>query len=274
MSVAGFIPEIWTARILGRLPKILIFGQAGVTNRDYEGDIAQKGDTVRIGGIGDITIKPYTKNTDIDDPEELDDDMTSLVIDQADYFNFQVDDIDARQAAPNLMDGAMANAAIGIAEQSDGFLAAKLAAEGTQDTTSETEAYDMLVDQGTFLTERNIPSDGRFAAVPPWFYGLLLKDDRFVGSGSAASTEVLFNGQVGFAAGFKILQSNSLKADSGGVYPVIAGHPMASSYAEQVNKVEAFRPQARFADAVKGLHLYGGKVVRPAALSVLSVSKP
>ncbi|HET7030363.1 MAG TPA: hypothetical protein VFI34_07615 [Candidatus Limnocylindrales bacterium] len=274
MAVSGFIPEIWTARILARLPKVLIFGQAGVVNRDYEGEIAQKGDTVRIGGIGDITIKPYSKNTDIDDPEELDDDMTSLVIDQADYFNFAVDDIDARQAAPNLMDAAMANAAIGMSETADGFLAAKMASEGTPVTSTETEAYDQLVDLGTALTEANIPTTDRFAAVPPWYYGLLLKDDRFVGSGSAASTEVLFNGQVGFAAGFKILQSNSLRADSGGDYPVIAGHPMATSYAEQINKVEAFRPQARFADAVKGLHLYGAKVVRPAALAVLSVSKP
>lgn len=273
MSVDGFIPEIWTARLLAHLETALIAAQAGVVNRDYEGEIAQKGDTVRIGAIGDVTIKTFTKNTDIDAPETLSDDMTSLVIDEADYFNFQVDDVDRRQTAPNLVDAATRNAAYRMAKVADAFVLSDMATDGTDVTTSETEAYDQLVDLGTALDEADVPSDGRFAIVPAWYYGLLQKDDRFVASGAASAAQTLANGQVGEAAGFRILKSNNGPVSSSD-YKVIAGHAIATSYAEQINKVEAYRPERRFADAVKGLHLYGVKVVRPEALAILTASRP
>lgn len=277
MTLDAFAPEIWSARLLYRLTKAHVFGQAGVINRDYEGDIQNAGDTVRIQAIGPVTIGNYTKNTDISAPETLTDAEAALVIDQAKYFNFQIDDIDRRQAQVALMDGAMREAADGLSDAGDTYLAGKYTEAGSSVGTSGApktdlgtagKAYEHLVALGVELDETNTPSDGRWAIVPPWFYGKLLLDDRFVKAGTATSDAVLRNAQVGEAAGFTILKSNNVSND-GTTYRIMAGHQLAWSMAEQIRAVEAYRPERRFADALKGLHLYGAKVVRPPQLSVL-----
>ena len=108
--------------------------------------------------------------------------------------------------------------------------------------------------------------------MPPFFHGFLLKDTRFVGSGADAADARLGNGMIGSAAGFKVLKSNNVPIASSTKYKVIAGHPMAYSYAEQINRVEAYRKEKGFGDGVKGLHVYGGKLVRPYAWAVGSVT--
>jgi hypothetical protein len=280
MAINNFIPTIWSNELLVNLRKSLVAGQAGVINRDYEGAIRNVGDTVKINSIGAVTIDDYVKNTDMGSVETLSDATRSLIITEAKYFNFQVDDIDAVQQTPKVMAGAMAEAAYGLADVADQFILGKYEdadAGNVMDEITPTSdtAYEALVDLGTLLSESNIPKASRWAIVPPWFYGLLLKDDRFVGAGT--SSDVLVNGLVGRAAGFTILESNNCPTGGSGdptLYYVVAGHPMAWSYAEQIRSVEAYRPQARFADAVKGLHLYGAKVVRPTALAVLPISRP
>lgn len=282
MALDNFIPTIWSARLLVNLHKALVYGQDGVVNRDYEGEIRDVGDTVKINSIGPITIGTYTKNTDISAPETLTGEQTLLQITEAKYFNFQVDDIDAAQQKPKVMDDAMREAAYGLRDAADQYIASLytgVAAGNTigDDTTpivpTASDAYDYLVDLGVLLDEANVPSDGRWVIVPPWFHGLLLKDDRFVKGGTAESDQRLRNGQVGEAAGFAVLKSNNVPNDSGTKYKIIAGHPMAWSYADQILKVEAYRPEKRFADAVKGLHVYGAKLVRPSAIAVLTANK-
>ncbi|MCX7670397.1 MAG: P22 coat protein - protein 5 domain protein, partial [Anaerolineae bacterium] len=109
----------------------------------------------------------------------------------------------------------------------------------------------------------------RDRVVPPWVYALLLKDNKFVATAAnPAAGQVLANGEVGEVAGFRVLLSNNVPVSSG-VYRILAGVPMACTFAEQINKVEAYRPERRFADAVKGLHLYGAKVTRPSGLVLL-----
>src|SRR5690349_13358556 len=98
MAITRFRPEIWSAELLVALRKSLVFAQPGVVNRDYEGEISAAGDTVRITSISDPTIGTYTPNSTSITPEELTDAQRTLVIDQAKYFAFYVDDIDARQA--------------------------------------------------------------------------------------------------------------------------------------------------------------------------------
>jgi hypothetical protein len=110
MSVDNFTPIIWVARLLAHLDKAFVYGQAGIINRDYKGTIANVGDTVRVGQIGDVTVKPYTKGRPIAAPDEVTEEMLSLTIDQADYFNFAVDDVDVRQSAVNQLDGALQRA--------------------------------------------------------------------------------------------------------------------------------------------------------------------
>lgn len=108
MSVKNFIPQIWSARLLAHLDKIHVY--AGLVNRDYEGEIKQFGDTVKINQIGDITIKKYT-GAAIDAPDDLTGEQDTLTIDQANYFNFAIKDVDNAQTNPKLMNEAMARAA-------------------------------------------------------------------------------------------------------------------------------------------------------------------
>lgn len=284
MALDNFIPNVWSARLLANLHKNLVFGQAGVVNRDYEGEINDVGDSVRINAIGPVTVGSYTKNTDMSAAETLTDAQTSLLVDQAKYFNFQIDDVDRAQQKPKVMDAAMREAAYALADTLDQYIAAlysDASASNLYGTTSvpktitaATDAYEYLVELSVLLDQSNVPSQGRWCVVPPWYHGKLLKDDRFVGTGSAQAQAALANGMIGEAAGFTILKSNNVKYVSTADYKIMAGSAAAITLAEQISKVEAYRPQLRFADAVKGLHLYGAKVVRPEALAVLTCTKP
>jgi hypothetical protein len=278
-----FIPTVWASRLLTALEKALVYGQANVSNRDYEGEIRAMGNTVKIGSIGDVSIGDYEKDTDIGEPEVLTDSEQNLSIDQAKYFNFVVDSVDRAQQNVNVLDEAMKRAAWGLREAADSFLATtmeaavpagnKIGSIGTPEVPTPDDAYERLVDLGVLLDESNTPIEGRFVIVPAWFHGLLLKDDRFVNAGSMRSDTSLGNGQVGEAAGFRILKSNNVPNTTGTKYRIIAGHSIATAYVEQILDLQTYKPEKRFGDAVKGLHVYGAKVVRPAALAMLIASK-
>lgn len=282
-TVDNFIPEVWSARILSSLKKSLVYGQPGVVNRDYEGEIAQAGDTVRINSIGAVTVGSYTKNANIGDPETLTDAQRTLLIDQAKYFNFQVDDVDAAQTKGGIMDEAMSEAAYALRDVADAYIAGLYSgvdagnvvgstASPKAYTTSASEGYDDLTRLAVLLDKASVPTEGRWVIVPPGFHGLLQRDDRFVASGAESADARLRNGMIGQAAGFTVLKSNNVPDPDGDTtsLKIVAGHRMAWSFAEQINSVEAYRPEKRFADAVKGLHLYGAKLVRPTAIAVLT----
>lgn len=284
MSINNFIPTVWAGSILRNLNKSLVYGGMGVVNRDYEGEIANYGDTVKINSIGRVTIVDYTKNTDLAAAETLTDATRSLVIDQSKAFNFQIDDIDRRQQNPKVMGEATFEAGYALADTLDQFIAGKyvdasasnlVGSTGTPvalASTSPADAYDkVLVPLKQKLDEANIPSGMRSVVVPPAFEALLLRDQRFVSFGTVENRNDLANGAVGRAAGFNILVSNNVPVAST-KYSIQASHPIYGTLAEQIAKVEAYRPQERFADALKGLHLYGFKVVRPEALAVATVT--
>lgn len=265
------------------LEKALVYGQPSTVNRDYEGEIKESGNTVKIASIGDITIGDYVKDVNIADPEILADAEQSLVIDQSKYFNFYVDSVDRAQQNVNVMDEAMRRAAWALREKADAFIANlmhaavpvgnKIGTDGTPKVPTADTAYEYLVDLGVILDESNTPIDGRFVVVPSWFHGLLLKDKRFVGVGSGKSDAVLANGEVGEAAGFKILKSNNVPNVAGAKYKIMAGVNTATTYADQIVQLETYKPEKRFGDAVKGLHVYGAKVVRPMTLAELIANK-
>ncbi len=278
----NFIPKVWSAKILIALMKFHIFGSTSVVNRDYEGEIQDKGNSVKINAVGDITIKDYDKNTEIDSAENLNDAGQELLIDQAKYFNFKVDDIDKVQTNANVMAEAMSRAGYGLRDKVDIFIASShvlvpvanfVGTDGSPIVPTKADAYDYLVDLNTKLDEANVPAEGRFCIVPPWFEGLLLKDSRFIAAGTAKTDDVIRNGMIGRAAGFDIYKSNNTPNTTGTLYKVIAGHPMAYSFAEQIVKTEAYRPEKSFADAVKGMHCYGGKLVRPSCWAVGTFNK-
>lgn len=300
MAVDTFIPEVWAAQLLTELRKAHVFTQGGVINRNYEGEIANYGDTVHINSLSALAVRNYVKNVTnitVDDLTTVD---QTLLIDQAKYFAFQVDDVDQRQVRDNgeLLNEAASDAAYRLADTADLFIANLMATNAgnvepvttvtvnPQDpyatgTTANGGAYEVLLRLKLRLDKSKVPTAGRFAIVSPDFHAALLSDARFTDVSKYSSNTPIMNGEVGRALGFNIMVSLNLPVGTAAPAPtagqitssnfVVAGHSMATTYAEQINKVEAYRQEARFNDAIKGLHLYGAKVIRPEALAVCDV---
>lgn len=282
MAVDTFIPELWEAELLVALEEHHVAAQDGIVNRDYEGEITQKGDTVHIGSLSDPTIATYTKNVTVISPQTLTTTDQTLLIDQSKYFAFEVDNIDARQTGEGgqLLNKAANRSAIGLRDTLDTFLLTLMTTGGTvltpQDVATADAAFLLLRTLRMRLNKNNVPTDERWAVVSPEFEALILGDNRFIDASRYGSTTPIMNGEIGRAIGFRILTSNNLPAGTAGTPPevsnfVLAGHPMATTLAEQIVQVKAYEPDDSFSDAIKGLHVYGGKVVRPEALISVDV---
>lgn len=280
MAVSNFQPEIWAAQLLSSLKKSLVFGGPAIANRNYEGNIANAGDTVRITSISRPTVASYTKDSTTITPETLTDANRSLLIDQSKYFAFEVDDIDMRQSINGgaLMDEAADEAAYALADTADQYVAGLYTgvdasnAISTTSVTSAALAVTGLRDLKQKLDEANVPSAGRYVVVPPWYHSLLLASDLFARVDASGNSEGLREGMVGRAFGFNVFVSNNCVNVTGDDYIVQAGYPGAITFAEQIAKVEAYRPESAFSDALKGLHLYGAKLVRPTGIATLTAS--
>ena len=272
MSINNFKPEIWSAQLLDALENALVYAQPALVNRDYEGEISTQGQSVHITTIGDPTIFDYDKNSNIN-YEEVETAGTDLLIDQAKAFAFRLDDVDKAQALLNPMTKMAQNAAYGLRDKADAFVASLYTGAASSNVlgstgapintfTTATDAYDkVLVPLRTKLDRSNVPTEGRYVVVSPEFEGSLLRDDRFVKVDASGTETGLRNGMVGRAAGFDILKSNNT--------PVIqAGYPGAITYAEQILETEALRLQNTIADAIRGLHVYGAKLLRPTGIAV------
>lgn len=281
MAVTNFIPDLWSAKLLVALRKNAV--AATLVNRDYEGEIRREGDTVKITSINDVTIGSYTAHSDIT-WEDIDDATRSLLIDQAKYFAVELDDIEKAQekkGGKSALDQAVDNAAYQLRDVADQFLLTTMAT-GVQGTandlgtvsihTTARNLYDSFVNLSVVLDEANVPEEDRFAVLKPSLYGRVLKLDEFVGPGDAQGPVVRGRGYVGEIAGLQLYKSNNMPAvtdaaATGGA--VIAGSRMATTFAEQILKVKAVDRENRFAEGVKGLHVYGAKVVRPTALATV-----
>lgn len=269
MSVATFIPELWSARLLQGLEKSHV--ATNLVNRDYEGQIRNQGDKVNINTLSDVAIKTYTPNSDIASPDDLTTTKQQLEITEADYFNIQLDDVDRVQTAGELMDTAMRNVAYKMNDKTDSFILGKIAsgvASGNIIGTTESpiqvtknNIYESIIEMRTKLDKANVPTSGRTIIIPPEIYALLLQDERFVKSDAVAGQNVLVNGLVGRVAGFDVFESNNVVYDTNNKFwKVTAQVRTATTFAEQIVKTEAYRMEKRFSDAVKGLHVYGAKV--------------
>lgn len=280
MAITNFVPEIWSANLLENLRAKARYTQSGVINRNYEGDIRYAGDTVNITSFSDPTVGSYTKGSTTISYPELTDGTRALVINQANFWSFSVDDIDKRQALDGFMSEVTAGAATALQLEADSHVAG-LMVSGTDagnqmgaETVGSTagDAYELLVELRTILTRAEVPADDRWVIVPPEFYGVLLKDSRFIDASASGTTEALRNGIVGKAAGFTVIEGTTVPETSGGAFEVIAGHPIATTYAEQILETEAIRLERRFEDGLRGLHVFGAKVIRPTALATATVT--
>ena len=270
MTISNFRPSIWSANLLVAYRPKLRYG--ALINRDYEGEIAQAGDTVRITSIGRPTVSTYVPNETVITPEQVTDSQRTLVVDQSKYFAFGVDDVDARQARGNVIPQAMNEAAFNLASVVDGYIASSYT--GVQSANqlgaitlakaTPADAYDLLlIPMRERLDDANVPDEGRQIVISPAVYSLLLRDQRFIANAAGNIASALTTGVIDAISGLNVLVSNVTPLVSSGVNAVIAGVPGGYTFADQISKVEAYRPQSAFEDAVKGLSLYGGKLVRP-----------
>jgi hypothetical protein len=301
---------LWSDTLLAALRRNLVFGP--LLNDDYQGEISQYGDTVRINAIGDITISSYTKDTDLAAAASLTDAQTMLTISQAKYYNFEIDDVDMAQAHPEVMTEAMSWAAYKMALTIDQYFrdfytdapsTNNVGSSGSFTTPtaptltsggvgSGTTVFDYLIILNQNLTQQAVPKTGRWCVVPPWVTTYLLLDPRFSAYNTDVGRATIASGKLDAAGGalngaylgsiFGMDVYESLNAKNLGGTPgtagsqdvVLAGHKMAITKAIGLTKTEAYRPPLRFADAVKGLCLYGAKTVRPYALAAAYLQHP
>lgn len=258
MAISTFMPQVWSARLNESLHKALVFGS--LCNRNWEGDIAQWGDTVHINNLADITVKTYTPNTDIADPEQLSGTDTTLTIDHGAYYNFYLNDVDAAQARAEVMEAAMRNAAQKLAEDTETYILGVIRKGAGTTATGAVPAggvYELIVNIKTALDGKNVPRVNRKLIVPSSVEGELLLDSRFVTGNGAYSEVRLAEGSVARAAGFDIYISNDLTDE------IVAMTPDGVTFANQITRIEAYRREKGFDDGVKGLSLCGAKVILP-----------
>src|SRR5213595_136210 len=228
MSTLNFRPEIWSAELLVALRANLIYGDT-FTNRDYEGEITQAGDSVRITSIGRPTISTYVPNSTSITPEQVNDSQRTLVVDQSKYFAFAVDDVDARQAKGNVIPQSLNEAAYGFANVIDQYIsnllypgiqtANQIGSITVNSATTPTDAYDkVLVPLKIKLDKANVATQGRSVAITPELHGCLLRDNRFIKVNESGTDEGLRNGMVGRAAGFDIVLTNNAPNTTGSEY--------------------------------------------------------
>ena len=273
MAIDNFIPTIWSETLYSELNKNFV--AVNHCNRDFEGDIKSKGSVVNICGVGDINVKDYTANTDMSNPQELEDSVTKLEINRAKFFNFQIDDVNKAQASPKLMEAAMQKAAEAIANEADKYVFSLYGQAGAtvENTTYDaTSLFETILDAREILYENNVGDNVElFLEVSPKVAAMLLRDKI---NTPFVNTDTLENGYFGSIFGCKIFVCNNIAVTSSGtanVHHCILRTKRAIAFADQLSEVEAYRPEKRFADAVKGLHLYGAKVVYPKEMVAVDV---
>lgn len=275
MAITNFIPTIWSETLYQELDKKYV--AVSNCNRDFEGDIAECGSVVKICGLNNISIGNYTKNTDMSVLNTLNDNACELVINQAKYFNFQIDDIDRAQSSPKLMDAAMKMAADHLANTADQYIyslyseaSQKMAATPTPETILE-----IILNAREKLAEQNVSDFSNVVLeVSPWVATMILKAKIALDTDNSAAMQ---NGYLGSIGGCQIFVSNNVfhELDNAKIHSYCyLRTKRAIAFAEQISEVEAYRPEKRFADAVKGLHLYGAKIVYPNELVVIDLDHP
>ena len=266
MSIKNFIPTVWSENLLTALDQ-RYSGVAHCT-RDYEGEIKNKGSVVKICGVGDITVADYTKDTDMSTPQALSDTVKELVIEQAKYFNFQIDDIDKTQCSPKLMDAAIKVAASALANEADKYVYSVALNTGhslTYDKNDESYSFlDAIIQGRELLYASGVPDTETIVLeVSPKVATVIFKEKLALPYCDYSAAEA---GYFGSFAGCKIYVNNNLPHYEGGNPNdefCLMRTTRAVAFAEQFSEIEAYRPEKRFADAVKGLHLYGAKVLYP-----------
>jgi len=282
----NFIPEIWSGKLIENFYDATVL--AAISNTDYEGEIRNMGDTVNIRTTPEITIKTYVKGQTLS-VENPDKPKLQLVIDKGEYFACVEDDVDKVQSDINLMDTwskdasermkikidqrVLTDVLPDISALNKGASAGRISANINLGTTaspvavSKTNVLEYIVDIGTVLDEANAPEGDRFIIIPAKMAGLIKKSDLKDASLTGDSVSVLRNGRLGMIDRFTVYMSHNLSVASGGKFSLIAGHKMGFTFASQMTNMETIRSETTFGNIIRGLQVYGYKVVKPEALA-------
>jgi hypothetical protein len=274
---SAFIPEIWSQKLNQILEKNCVMMQC--VNKNWEGDIKNQGDTVKIISPAEVTVSTLTDG-DIS-YSALNPTSQDLVIDQKKFFAFKIDDVSRVQAHADIMEAHLNNAKKAIEVVQDSYLLG-LHTDVTEKNTVGEESSPVTLDTTTIyanfvklaLALKN--SDAIHAGVRPWVVinpdieAYLLQSPEFI-SAYNVGDETLRNGAIGRIAGMDVLVSTNL-SDVDGKYYVLAGTNDAITFASQLSKIESLRDKDSFSDLVRGLYLYGAKTVQPKALAKMIVS--
>lgn len=277
MAYENFIPELWSEAIQRELEGSYVFVED--CNRQWEGDVKKKGDTVHILGVGKPTIKKLARSGasgDIDAPEEIDDNDTILVIDQISYFNYMVGDIDKQQAIGGLMDALAKETSEALADEVDTFISAFAVDEEvaklneTAKTVTDGNVLDILDEAIQKLYENDVKNSTEIVVtISPRFYTLF---KRAYIKADTNNSAMLKNGKVAMYGNVTVKMSNNVhKTDGGATDNIMIRTKRAIAFAQPLTHTEAYRPEKKFADAVKGFVLYGAKVVRPKEIININV---
>ena len=261
-ATPNFVPKIWSAKILKELENNLVAKQ--ITNMEYAGEIRGKGDTVFFNSLSDPTVSAY--NGSISSYESMSDAQIAMVVDQANMFNWKINDVDKHQSNTDLESAQVTRSAYMLANEADKHVLGLYAQAGNTITDASCDSTSILStigEIGVKLDENNVPQQDRYLVIPPWVKLKLelagikfqINDGLKNGKGGLAFTDEL---------GFRIYVSNNLTNSAATpVTECIACSGSAIAFAQQINKTEKLRLESDFATAVRGLHVFGAKVVKP-----------
>lgn len=273
MASQNFIPEIWASSILTNFHNQTVLTQ--LANRQYEGDLTS-GSKLHIPGIVDVKVKDYKANKRTTTPDEVGDTGIELLVDQEKNFDFYVDDIDRAQASYSF-ESYTSSASTGLVEDAETYLSSLLLTSGTPATdittpTNGDTAYNAVLDLRQALTSAKTPVTQRVLIINAKFERFLLAaDSKLAAADTSASTAGIREATIGRLQGFDVITSPWLEDTTA---TAVALWTPALAFVSQVQKVEGMRGEKKFADRVRGLHVYGAKVTRSSAVQVFRAGAP
>jgi hypothetical protein len=273
-SFKNFRAEVWESRLEYWIGKILAFG--GIVNTKYDGVIKNWGDVVRVNIIGDVSVKNYVPREDIE-VERLDSSQTTVEIDQGKYWSFITDDIERVSLDKAAIDDAMRSASYNLNDAIDQYIAGFYTGAGI---TYGVDADPIILKVDTVkkffarmnrtFEEARLPTQGRWMFVTPWMREKLVLAQILDNTDNSTFLE---NGIVGSYMGWQLrLSSNIPKV--GDNDKILAGvGNNAITFAQGFTKTAVFEPDLRFEQGIKGLSLYGAKILRPDMLCCATVQE-
>ena len=265
-----FNPQVWSKKLNNKYYAQLSL--MDICNTNWEGEIKNQGASVLIRNIPTVNVNDYVIGQDMS-YQDIEDSKLELLINNAKYFNFRIDDIDATQQDIKLMNvltqDAGKNMKIQVEKHVFGSVYADAGNSISTLTMDRTNVLDWIIDAGVIMEENNLPESDRWLIIPPKAGGFIQKSDlkntSLTGDDKSVLRSGMTNGRLGEIAGITLYVSNNL-AKSGTTYQCIAGHKSAITFASQIVKVRHVILPGRFAEAVQGLDVYGFKTVLPVGL--------